>query len=91
MNLTQNVFLLSEPAEECLHALYRKSKISGSVPLNFLAAALQIPPAQAVKTAEQLHALGLVRYEPYGRFRLTAEGAAYCQTMLKNANHVKKA
>ena len=77
MNLSQSIFLLSEETEEFLRVLYRKTKITDSVQINFLAAALQISAQKAAQTARQLHALGLVRYEPYGRIRLTAEGRAY--------------
>ena len=86
MNLSQDIFLLSEETEEYLRVLYRKTKITGSVQLNFLAAVLQVPAQEAAQTARQLHALGLVRYEPYGRIRLTAEGMAHSKHLLqKNA------
>lgn len=85
MNLSQSIFLLSDEAADFLRALYRKTKIADSVQLNFLAASLQIPANRASQTATQLHALGLVRYEPYGRIRLTPEGKTHAARIMQTA------
>lgn len=83
MNLTRSIFLLSDTAEEFLCTLYRQTKITESVQLNFLAAALRMPQTSAADTAKKLHEIGLVRYEKYGRISLTDSGKEYGSKLIQ--------
>ena len=86
MNLTQSAFLLSEPAEEFLRALYRQTIITAGAQLNFLAASLRISQQEAAAIAVQLHEIGLVQYEKYGRICLTSAGKSYGKTLLSHGS-----
>lgn len=81
MNLAQSEQLLSEQTGEYLKMLYRQSKITGSVQINFIAAKLDISFASAVQTAQFLQQTGFVCYEKYGRVTLTEDGKRYARVL----------
>ncbi|MBQ7542745.1 MAG: hypothetical protein IJT44_10705 [Clostridia bacterium] len=83
MNLMQSAFLLSAPTQELLAMLFRQSKITGSVQINFVAAKLDLSHAEAVQTIRRLQELGLVTYEKYGKISLTDSGRAYGSQLVK--------
>ena len=82
MNLTQSEELLSEQTQDYLKMLYRQSKITGSVQINFIAAKLGLPSPTAAKTAQFLQQIGMVFYGKYGRIELTEDGKRYAGTLL---------
>lgn len=81
MNLTQSERLLSEQTREYLKTVYRQSKITGSVQINFVAAKLDLPSAAASKTAQFLQQTGMIQYEKYGRILLTEDGKQYAKRL----------
>lgn len=82
MNLIQTERLLSDQTQEYLKTVYRGSKITGSVQINFIAAQLSLPQAAAAVTAQFLQQVGMVVYEKYGRISLTDAGQKYVRTLL---------
>ena len=86
MNLQQTEFLLSIPTQEYLAMLYRQSKITGSVQINFIAAKLGLSPAAAAKTAQQLQETGFIRYEKYGMITLTQDGKRYGKQLVAGSS-----
>jgi Mn-dependent DtxR family transcriptional regulator len=82
MNLAQSELLLCEQTQEYLKMLYRQSKITGSVQINFLAAKLDISTHAAEKAAQFLQQTGFIVYEKYGRVILTEEGKRYARSIL---------
>ena len=81
MNLTQSEHLLSEQIQEYLKTIYRHSKITESVQINFVAAKLGLPSAAAQKTAQFLQQTGMILYEKYGRIILTEDGKRYAERL----------
>ena len=83
MNLAQNELLLCEQTQDFIITLYRQSKISGCVQINFIASQLGLSSGSAMKTTQFLQRLGFVFYEKYGRITLTDDGKRYAKTLLR--------
>ena len=83
MNLAQTERLLCEQTQEYLKMIYRQSKITGSVQINFIAAKLGLPSSAAAKTAQLLQQSGMILYEKYGRIRLTEDGKQYVGALIR--------
>ena len=82
MDLAQTQRLLCEQTQEYLKTIYRQSKITGSVQINFVAAKLGQSSTAAAKTAQLLQQSGMIVYEKYGRIRLTDVGKRYVEALL---------
>ena len=82
MNLTQTEFLLSVPTQDFLATLFRQSKITGSVQINFVAAKLDISPSEAAQTIRKLQEMGMIQYEQYGKITLTESGKQYSRHLI---------
>ena len=91
MDLMQSERLLCEQTQEYMKMLYRQSKITGSVQINFVAARLGLPSAAAAKTARFLEQSGMLFYEKYGRITLTEEGKHYVRNLLTHEKTVDSA
>ncbi len=83
MNLAQSEQLLYELTQDYMKMIYRQSKITGSVQINFIAAKLGISSGSAETTAQFLQQTGMVRFEKYGRITLTDDGRQYIYNLLK--------
>ena len=89
MNLAQTEHLLCEQTQEYLKMIYRQSKITGSVQINFVAAKLDLPSPSAVKTAQLLQQAGMIVYEKYGRIKLTEDGVRYVDALLRFEKEIR--
>lgn len=86
MNLAQTERLLCEQTQEYLKMIYRQSKITESVQINFIAAKLGLSSSSAAVTAQLLQQSGMILYEKYGRIRLTDEGKRYAYSLFSGEN-----
>jgi Mn-dependent DtxR family transcriptional regulator len=86
MNLAQTERLLCGQTQDYLKTVYRQSKITGSVQINFIAAKLGMTSAAAAGTAQLLQQSGMILYEKYGRIRLTDDGKRYVNALLAYDN-----
>ena len=88
MNLSGSAFLLSAETEYFLRVLYRQSKITNRVQINFLAAVLGVSVQNASETAKLLHEIGFVRYEKYGRISWTTCGLRYGESLIQKEREI---
>lgn len=77
---------ISHAMEDYLEMIFRYSQQEDHIRVNQLAVLLNVRPSSASKMASKLREKGMVRFEPYGVIRLTDQGKAMGEYLLKRHN-----